>query len=275
MNSAPEQQWRSVLQRDRRQDGRFYYAVRTTRIYCRPSCPSRRPLRTRVEFFGTPAEAEEAGYRPCLRCRPKETDAQIRLITETCRLIDRHLEETLALDDLAGAAGVSGFHLLRMFRRTLGVSPRQFIEQRRFDRLRDTLRSEPSVTDAIYAAGFSSPSRVYENARRFLGMTPDMYRRGGAGATIAYSATSTSLGFLVIASTAWGIFHVGLGASLPNLITELHNEFPRAGIRSGSAIAVAMSWPAALESVPSEIRLTAIRIQSRHAPVACRRAASW
>lgn len=207
----------------------------------------------------TAEQAEEAGYRPCLRCRPKESDAQVRLVTHACRLIEQHLDRRLSLADLAAGTGVSSYHLLRLFGRVLDISPRQFSEQRRFDRLRRSLRREHSVTDAIYAAGFSSASRVYENARRFLGMTPLMYRRNGAGAAMTYWLSSTRFGILLVASTALGVCSVGLGAEPQSLIAELHDEFSRAAICPAAGAGIAPMWPAALDSVPPDIRLTAIR----------------
>src|SRR5262252_3355113 len=176
---SPELQWRAVMARDRRFDGRFVYAVRSTRIYCRPSCPSRRPARRHVAFFPTSAAAERAGFRPCRRCRPQEpaaADARVALVTRACRLIDAHSEERLSLHAISRQVGLSPHRLRRAFKHVTGITPREYADARRLGRLKTRLREGSSVTHALYDAGYGSSSRLYEHAQERLGMTPGAYR---------------------------------------------------------------------------------------------------
>src|SRR5271169_1240898 len=179
-------QWRQVIERDARQDGRFVFAVRTTGIYCRPSCPSRRPRRDSVEFFAGPQQAERAGYRACLRCKPTEISTQAQAVTRARQMLDE-AEGVLTLAKLSKRVGVSPFHLQRLFKRATGLSPREYQSARRMQHVKHGLRKGGDVTTALYAAGFSSPSRLYEKSGRQLGMTPGAYRRGGAGITIQFA----------------------------------------------------------------------------------------
>ncbi len=193
-----DQAWQAVLERDRRYDGMFVYAVRSTGVYCRPSCPSRRPRPEQVEFFEQPGAAESAGYRSCRRCRPTETNgnsALPKMITRVCRQLDQNLEDEPTLEQLAETAGLSPFHLQRSFKQALGISPRQYAELRRFLKFRSRLQKGDDVTTAMYEAGFNSPSRLYERSTSSLGMTPSTYRSGGAGQKIRFAIASyTRLG---------------------------------------------------------------------------------
>src|SRR5437667_335100 len=189
---TPERRWRIVLARDRRYDGAFVYAVQSTGIYCRPSCPSRRPRRAQVAFFPVPEAAELAGFRPCRRCRPGEAaapDPGVPLVRTVCRLIDAHPDRPASLADLSAQAGVTSHRLLRTFQRVLGISPRQYRDARRLDRFKTELRSRGRVSPALYEAGYGSTSRVYERAHAQLGMTPATYSRGAPGTRIPYGAT--------------------------------------------------------------------------------------
>lgn len=191
-----EQCWNAVQARDRQQDGRFYFGVATTGVYCRPSCPSRHALRRNVRFYETPQEAEKDGLRPCLRCHPLESTggAEARQIRDLCRYIEEHASGRLDLAELAARAGISRFHLQRRFKAVAGVTPREYGEACRMRLLKSELRQSQEVTEAVYAAGFGSASRVYERADTRLGMTPNQYRRGGEGMAISYAAASSPWG---------------------------------------------------------------------------------
>src|SRR6266849_5241928 len=194
-----EQCWRAVQDRTRTADGAFVYAVRTTQIYCRPSCPSRKPLRGNVEFFVLPEAAERAGYRACLRCRPRELpagDPAVARVRRACAVIETALEEdedgAPSLGTLAARVGSSPFHLQRLFKRHLGISPREYADQRRLVRVKTMLREGEGVADALYGAGYGSSSRLYERSDAQLGMTPATYARRGEGTAIAF-ATARSM----------------------------------------------------------------------------------
>jgi AraC family transcriptional regulator, regulatory protein of adaptative response / methylated-DNA-[protein]-cysteine methyltransferase len=224
-----ETQWRQVMERDARQDGRFVFAVRTTGVYCRPSCPSRRPRRDSVEFFAGPQQAERAGYRACLRCKPTEISAQVRAVTLARQLLDQ-ADGTLTLADLSKRVGVSPFHLQRLFKRATGLSPREYQSARRMQQVKHGLRKGDDVTTAIYDAGFGSPSRLYEKASQQLGMTPGVYRRAGAGMTIHYAIVTSPLGRLLVAATRRGLCAVRFGENATDLERELREEFRAAEI---------------------------------------------
>lgn len=228
--SHPDARWQAVLARDRASDGRFVYAVRSTGIYCRPSCPSRRPRRNQVEFFELPALAEQAGFRACRRCKPDGApagDPTRELAQQVCRLIDQR-PDRVSLEQLSAAVGRSPYYLHRTFKRVVGVTPREYAAARRLARLKTELRAEQTVSRAQYAAGYGSSSRLYEGADRKLGMTPATYQRGGAGARIGYTLVDTSLGTLLVAGTERGLCAVRFGDKGAALARGLHNEFPEA-----------------------------------------------
>ncbi|MGA9566424.1 MAG: bifunctional DNA-binding transcriptional regulator/O6-methylguanine-DNA methyltransferase Ada [Candidatus Korobacteraceae bacterium] len=229
-----ETQWQQVMARDARQDGRFVFAVRTTGVYCRPSCPSRRPRRDSVEFFADPQQAERAGYRACLRCKPTEISAQARTVMHARRLLDE-AEGVLTLAELSKRVGVSPFHLQRLFKRATGLSPREYQSARRMQSVKHGLRKGDDVTTALYDAGFSSPSRLYEKSSQHLGMTPGTYRKGGAGMTIQYATVASPLGRVLVAATARGLCSVRFGESAGELERELREEFSAAVIRRDDA----------------------------------------
>lgn len=233
---ANESQWQAVLAKDSRFDGQFVFAVSSTRIYCRPSCPSRRPRRDRVSFFALPKAAEQAGFRACLRCHPRDVrlpEPQVEMAREVCRLIDENDGEPLTLATLSSRIGVSSFHLQRTFKSVMGISPSQYAEAHRIGKFKQGVRDGESITNAIYDAGFGSSSRLYERAASQLGMTPATYGKGGRGALINYAIVKCSLGDLLVAATDKGVCSVKLGDSESALENDLKNEFPQATIQRG------------------------------------------
>lgn len=228
MPVTDRKRWQAVVDRDPRLLGLFVYAVRSTGIYCRVGCPSRRPRRDRVEFFPAPALAERAGYRACRRCRPKEAAARhphLALVERACRLLDREGAPT-SLTALGAELGVSAGHLQRVFTRVVGVSPRAWADAGRARVFRRELRKGEGVSRALYAAGYGSPSRVYEGNR--LGMTPATYGRGGAGARIGWAVGNSSLGRVLVGATGQGVCFVSLGRTDQELVEALAAEFPKA-----------------------------------------------
>src|SRR5688500_11174977 len=231
--------WRAVQQRDRGFDGQFVYAVSSTHIFCRPSCSSRRPTRSRVEFFGSPADAERAGYRACKRCRPTGVAARDldHAVARARQYLTLHAGEGVAPVSLAGEVGVSAFHLQRAFKRAMGISPREYRDAERQRRLAKRLRQGDTVSRATYEAGYGSSSRVYERASRSMGMTPATMRRGGAGQRIQFSIVDSPLGRVLGAYTERGVCAVAIGQDDQALEAELREGFPRAEIHAaGQAI---------------------------------------
>lgn len=227
---SSDQKWTMVLARDMNADSQFFYAVKSTGIFCRPSCPSRRPQRNQVEFFDSSDAAQRAGYRACRRCMPLERNSQLAKIEAACRYIDENLETTLSLDQLSRRAGLSAFHFQRLFKRTLGISPRQYQQARRAGKFKEALLSEARITDAIYDAGYSSSSRAYETSNAQLGMTPTEFRRNGHGVGIRYTTLGTELGKLLIATTDRGVCAVRFGDNDKAVEQDLRQEFSAAQI---------------------------------------------
>lgn len=235
-NGAEDEYWRATLTRDPAADRIFVYGVRSTRIYCRPSCPSRKPRRQNVLFFPTPEAAERAGFRPCQRCRPHDvarTDSRVDVVRRVCRYIDEHREDRLSLAELGRHVGASPHRLLRLFKQIVGITPREYAEARRLNWLKERLREGDSVTQALYDVGYGSSSRLYERAQNRLGMTPGTYRRGGQGMRIEYEIADCALGRLLVAATPQGICAVYFGDSDRPLETTLRNEFPSAEFHRG------------------------------------------
>ncbi|HZS81850.1 MAG TPA: bifunctional DNA-binding transcriptional regulator/O6-methylguanine-DNA methyltransferase Ada [Stellaceae bacterium] len=237
-----DQCWHAVQERARAADGSFVFAVRTTRVYCRPSCPSRRPLRANVEFFPLPEAAERAGYRACRRCRPRDLsagDPTVDRVRRACRLIERALEEgeggAPSLAELAEQLDTSPFHLQRLFKRHLGISPRDYADAWRLGRVKRMLRAGDGVAGALYEAGYGSASRLYERADTQLGMTPATYKKGGKGAEIAFTVVASPFGRLLIATTRRGICAISLGESDEALEAALRAEYPAAMVRREDA----------------------------------------
>ena len=223
--------WHAVSVRDAAADGSFVYAVKTTGIFCRPSCPSRRPKLENVAFFASAAAAAGAGYRPCRRCHPERArsprDDSAERIRAACRAIEA-AEAPPTLAALAGTAGLSRFHFQRLFKRTVGVSPREYFAGRRRERLQRALEQGDSVDGAVYGAGFGSPSRVYEHSGRLLGMSPAAYRNGAAGQRIRRAFARSSLGWVGIAATARGVCGIEIAASRAAAAAQLARRMPHA-----------------------------------------------
>ena len=232
-----ETYWDAVLAKDNQADGEFVYAVRSTGIYCKPSCPSRRPKRENVVFFPRTQAAEEAGFRPCQRCRPDEAQTDTTtLIQNVCRYIETHSEEALTLAQLGEQMHVSPFHLQRLFKRVIGVTPRQYIQTQRIAKLKIHIKEGEAVTQALYDVGYGSSSRLYEQAPVHLGMTPTNYRNGGKDMMIRYTLVDCPLGRLLVATTERGICTVELGDTDTTLEIALHKEYPAAHIQHDSTI---------------------------------------
>ena len=237
-NLDNEQQWQAVIAKDARFDGQFVFAVSSTGIYCRPSCPSRRAHRERVKFFDLPEAAEQAGFRACLRCQPQRArvlDPQVELVQRVCRLLNSSDGETVKLAELAAETGLSVFHLQRTFKRMMGISPKQYLAARRFDSFKTLVRKGESVTDSMYESGFNSSSRLYEHAAGELGMTPATYSRGGRGVKINYTIAASSMGRLLVAVTERGVCAVRLADRDADLEKDLRDEFPEAQISRDDA----------------------------------------
>ncbi len=245
-----EQRWNAVQTRDAHLDGEFVYAVSSTGIYCKPSCPSRKPMREHVLFFALPETAESAGFRSCKRCKPdgaaRDKSAEAEIVRSVCRYIEENYdgEQPVTLTALGEHVGLSPFHLQRLFKRITGITPRQYAEAMRLCGLKARLKEGDNVTTAIYDAGYGSGSRLYEIAPGQLGMTPTEYRGGGSDMHIAYTTADSPLGRLMVAATEKGICSISLGDADEMLKEKLANEFPAAEIRRDDT--VLGEWVAAI-----------------------------
>ena len=229
--------WNALLTRDSAFDGKFYYSVLTTGVYCRPSCPSRLARRENVSFHPSCEEAERAGFRPCKRCKPKEPSLHERYaakIAEACRMIE-DAEEMPKLDDLACAAGLSTFHFHRVFKTVAGVTPKAYAVAHRQKRVREKLTSSKSVTEAIHEAGFNSSGRFYANSTDLLGMTPTAFRSGGTDADMRFSVGECTLGSILVAVSDKGITAILFGSDPEALVHDLEDRFPNARLIGGDA----------------------------------------
>ncbi len=231
-----EQRWQAVIARDASRDGVFVFAVTSTGVYCRPSCPSRRPRRERVRFFSRPDEAERAGFRACLRCRPRDADSRIKTVESICQFLREQTDEPVTLAALGERFSMNPFHLQRVFKSVLGVSPREFVDAIRMKSFKSQLRSGRSATDAIYEAGFGSSSRLYERSGPQLGMTPATYQRGGKGMFIRYTTLDSPVGRMLLAATDHGACAISFGDSDGGLLEGLRREFPDATVRRGDVV---------------------------------------
>jgi AraC family transcriptional regulator of adaptative response/methylated-DNA-[protein]-cysteine methyltransferase len=258
-----ESRWRAVTHREAAWDGRFLYGVMTTGVYCRPSCPSRRPLRKNVRFYGTAAEAERDGLRACKRCRPTEQPGGA--MRGVCAYIEAHSEERLSLAQLAATAGLSRFHLQRTFKAAMGMTPREYQDSFRVARLKEGLRTGTGVADAVYGAGYGSSSRVYERATSRLGMTPGEYRTGGRGLEIGYATLHTAMGPMTIGATDRGICFLQFGAAA----ADLRREFPLATFMKSEDSRALREWEAAVDGllrngrcpIPADVAGTAFQMR--------------
>ncbi len=267
--ATDESRWAAVQQRDAAADGAFWYSVRTTGVYCRPGCPSRRPRRENVQFHASPAAAERAGYRPCRRCRPDTGGAgarQAEAIARACRLIEA-AETPPPLERLAGEAGLSPWHFHRLFKSLTGVTPRAYAEARRARRMRDSLATATTVTEAAYAAGYNSSGRFYAATDGALGMTPGAFRAGGRGVAIRFAVGQCSLGAILVAATGKGVCAIALGDDPDALVRDLQERFPEAELLGGDpdfehlvATAVGLvETPGRAVDLPLDVRGTAFQ----------------
>jgi len=229
--------WASVIARDSKADGTFYYSVKTTGVYCRPSCASRRALPENVSFHTTREDAEKAGLRPCKRCRPNQAslvEQSAAKVTKACRLIEES-EKVPSLDELANHVGISMFHFHRMFKTITGLTPREYALAHREKRIRNKLGHSETVTEAIYDAGYRSNRRFYETSNEVLGMTPSNYRAGGAGTEIRFAVGECSLGSILVAQSERGVCAILLGDDPNELAHDLQDMFPHADLIGGDA----------------------------------------
>lgn len=268
-HSGDEVCWNAVLARDAARDGEFVFAVSTTGVYCRPSCPARRPRREKVQFFARPEQAERAGYRACLRCRPKALsgNGQADRVKAICRYIEQHLDEPITLARLGREFHQSPFHLQRQFKAVLGVTPRDYADSCRLRELKQNLQSGENVTRAMYDAGYGSSSRLYERTASQLGMTPDKYRRGAIAASIRYAIADSALGKMLVAATDRGVCAIQFGDNDSELLEGLKREFPfatrkadEAGLQAWTKTLLAqMDGKAGDGALPLDIRATAFQ----------------
>src|SRR5713101_2168600 len=230
---SDDEKWKAVLSRNDSFDGVFVYAVRSTKIYCRPSCPARRPSKEHVAFFPGSIEAEESGFRPCQRCQPRDAgpSPKAKLVNHVCKYIEANLQGKLTLATLSHQVGLGPSHFQRTFKRVLGVSPRQYVEARRLARMKRFLRNGETVNNSLYNAGFSSRSRVYENVQGGFGVNPGEFRRGGEGLRIQYSIIDSPLGRLLVAATERGVCGVCIGDSDRFVESALAEDYPYAILR--------------------------------------------
>ncbi|KQP92089.1 bifunctional DNA-binding transcriptional regulator/O6-methylguanine-DNA methyltransferase Ada [Methylobacterium sp. Leaf117] len=227
--------WTALATRDARADGRFVYAVRTTGVYCRPSCAARPAKPGNVSFHATYAEAEAAGFRPCRRCRPNEAalaDRQIEAVIRVCRMIEAS-DSIPSLDVLAKAAGMSAFHFHRVFRASTGITPKAYADAKRVERLARSLPQAGSVTEAVFEAGYNAASRFYAQDSQRLGMSPSTYRKGGTGIAIRFAVGQCSLGAILVAATPRGVCAILLGDDPEALMRDLEDRFPKATLSAG------------------------------------------
>ena len=264
--------WQAILDRDPHFDGVFVYGVRSTGIYCRPTCPSRRPRPENVVFFEAAAQAQAAGFRPCRRCAPDQQHApDAEIARAVCTLIETSDGKRLTLDELGERLHLSPFHVQRVFKRVMGVSPAQMMRQRRRERAKTTLRQQPNISAAAYEAGFGSSSPFYSESRAHWGMTPAAYQQGGAGMEMCFTVRECALGQVLVARTGRGICAVTLGESAAALEVALRVEFPAADIRQADEDALLRGWsdvlhtylaggaPAALAALPLDMQGTAFQ----------------
>lgn len=261
--------WHAVLNRDEMYDGQFVYAVRTTGVYCRPTCPSRRPKPEHVEFFATPDDAERADYRACRRCDPRGERGELhhaRMI-DVCRYLEQPHESIPTLDELGAKFAMSPFYLQRVFKRIVGVSPRQYADTHRRERLKAGLKQGATVTNAAYDAGYNSSSSLYQGGAITLGMKPVAYRQGGVDMDIRVTTAPVKLGFVLVAATERGICAIRLGDAAAALLNEVRDEFPNAVIiqdddglgRWVDAIRAYLDGAVVNAELPLDIRATAFQ----------------
>lgn len=284
---SDEDRWEAVVNRNRSADGKFFYSVKTTGVYCRPSCAARRARRENVEFHPTPAAAEKAGFRPCMRCRPNEHSADqghVDAVARACRIIVE-AEEAPDLETLAKAVGMSSSHFHRVFKSLMGLTPKAYATAHRSQRMRDELTQSDTVTSAIYNAGFNSNGRFYANSTEVLGMTPTDFRGGGAGATIRFAVGECSLGSILVAASERGICSITLGDDPNELARDLQNRFPKAELIGGNEefeqlvakVVAFVERPATGLNLPLDVQGTAFqhRVWRKLREIPCGRTCSY
>jgi AraC family transcriptional regulator of adaptative response/methylated-DNA-[protein]-cysteine methyltransferase len=266
-----DDRWKAVQQRSPGADGEFFYAVRTTGVYCRPSCAARTPRRENVRFFCEPAAAERAGFRACKRCHPNSiapSQRQAELIASACRRI-AEAEQIPNLAELAQGATLSRFHFHRLFKRVTGLTPKAYAAALRAQRVREKLPDSGSVTAAMYDAGFNSNARFYAQSDAALGMVPSVYRSGGNGEQIRFAIAQCSLGSIMVAATDRGVCAISLGDEPEALLHDLQDRFPRAQLRGGdedfdrtvAAVLGFVEAPAAGLDLPLDLRGTSFQLR--------------
>lgn len=262
--------WQAVIDRNPDFDGEFFYAVQSTGIYCRPTCPSRRPHPERVKFFTSRAAAESAGFRPCLRCQPQQDQHPLQTkVVAICRYLENHQEQIPSLADLAKEFKLSSSHLQRVFKQIMGISPFQYANNLRSDRLKQQLQQGQDITTALYSVGYGSSSRLYEQSPQILGMTPGTYRQLGKGEIIRYAIADSPLGLILVAATTKGLCRLALGDDRQGLTTLLEREFTQADIQTADP--QLQSWIQALldylggklplPDLPCDLQATAFQTQ--------------
>jgi AraC family transcriptional regulator of adaptative response/methylated-DNA-[protein]-cysteine methyltransferase len=233
--ATDDAKWQAVVEKDRNADGEFYYCVKTTGVFCLPSCPARPALRKNVAFHNTPKDAERAGFRACKRCWPKGprlADTHAAAVAKACHLIE-DADEAPSLDVLAKAVGISTFYFHRVFKALTGVTPKDYATAHRSKRVREELSKSNTVTEAIYGAGFNSNGRFYANSSQTLGMTPTSFRSGGTGTTIRFAVGECSLGSVLVAASEKGVCAISLGDDPGALVRDLQDQFPKARLIGG------------------------------------------
>jgi AraC family transcriptional regulator of adaptative response/methylated-DNA-[protein]-cysteine methyltransferase len=264
-----EARWAAVVARDRAADGEFFFSVRTTGVYCRPSCAARLPRRENVAFHVTPAEAEAAGFRPCKRCKPTEpplSERYAETVARACRTI-AEAETPPSLAELAAQAGLSPHHFHRVFKAVCGLTPAAFAQAERARRVRAALGETGTVTEAIYDAGFNSGGRFYETSAKVLGMTPTQARKGGKDTVIRFAVGQCSLGAILAAATPKGVCAILMGDDPDVLVRDLQDRFPRAELVGGdpefeatmARVVALVEQPAAGLDLPLDVRGTAFQ----------------
>jgi AraC family transcriptional regulator of adaptative response/methylated-DNA-[protein]-cysteine methyltransferase len=273
--STDDLRWQAVLDRDPRADGWFYYSVRTTGMYSKPSCHSRPPRRENVQFHGLAADAEAAGYRPCRRCHPQgpapESARHVAAVAEACALIDTTDPGAASLEKMATRVRFSRFHFHRVFKAVTGLTPHAYAAARRAERVRDALATADTVVDAIYEAGFNSIGHFYAVAQEILGMTPSSFRAGGRGVLIRYWLDRCSLGTVLVALADKGVCEILFGDSPDELLARLEQRFSRARILRAVVVSKtpvghllrSAELPAAAANLPYGVRSTALRERVR------------
>jgi AraC family transcriptional regulator of adaptative response/methylated-DNA-[protein]-cysteine methyltransferase len=235
--TVSDPRWAAVAARDQAADGTFFYSVRTTGVYCRPSCGARAARPENVDFHATAADAERAGFRPCRRCKPDQparAEQHAAQVAELCRFIER-AEETPTLDQLAERAGLSSYHLHRIFKEVTGLTPKAYAGAHRAKRVRQELARSDTVTDAIYDAGYNSNGRFYADSKDMLGMTPTEWRAGGANTEIRFAIGECALGAILVAQSERGVCAIALGDDPDALARDLQDRFPQARLIGGDA----------------------------------------